>query len=50
MNPNEIKVKILEGCTLAIKKLIERKKKENSFLIVSDKGKVVKIMAKDINL
>lgn len=47
---SEIKSKVIEGNKLALKRLVEKKKKENSFLIFSDKGKIVKIQAKDIKL
>jgi hypothetical protein len=50
MKTADIKNKILEGGKLAIKKLVDRKKKENSYLIVSDHGKVVRIQATDIKL
>ncbi len=50
MKTSDIKNKILLGGKLAIKKLVDKKKKENSFLIVSDQGKVVKIQASDIKL
>lgn len=50
MNTTEIKAKIIEGIRLSLKKLVEQKKKENSFLIFSDNGKIVKINAKDIHL
>ena len=50
MKTSEIKNKILEGSKLAIKKLVDRKRRENSYLIVSDQGKVVKIQATDIRL
>jgi hypothetical protein len=50
MKSSDIKQKILEGGKLAIKKLVEKRKKENSYLVVSDHGKVVKIPAKDIKL
>ncbi len=50
MKPSEIRTKIIEGNKLALKRLVERKKKENSFLIISNKGKVAKIMARDIKL
>ncbi len=46
----DIKSKIIEGSKLAIKRLVDRKKRENSYLIISDKGKVVKIRATDIKL
>jgi hypothetical protein len=50
MKTSDIKNKILEGSKLAIKKLVDRKRRENSYLIVSDQGKVVKIQATDIKL
>ncbi len=50
MNTSEIKNKILQGSKLAIKKLIDKKKKEDSFLIVSDQGKVVKVRASTIKM
>jgi hypothetical protein len=50
MKTVEIKNKILEGGKLAIKKLVDRKRKENSYLIVSDHGKVVRVQATDIKL
>ena len=50
MTTAEIKSKILQGSRLAIKKLVDKKKKENSYLIVSEHGKVIKIQASDIKL
>ena len=50
MTTAEIKSKILQGSRLAVKKLVDKKKKENSYLIVSEHGKVVKIQASDIKL
>ncbi len=50
MNTVEIRNKFLEGSRIAIKKLVDRKRRENSYLIVSNQGKVVKILAKDIKL
>jgi hypothetical protein len=50
MKTTNIKNKILEGGKLAIKRLVDRKRKENSYLIVSDHGKVVRIQAADIKL
>lgn len=50
METSEIKAKIIEGNRLALKKLVEQKKKEDSFLVVSEKGKVVKVSAKNIKL
>jgi hypothetical protein len=41
--------KLMQGTRLAIKKLIEERKKENGYIIISDKnGKVVKIRASSI--
>jgi hypothetical protein len=50
MNTSDIKNKILQGSKLAIKKLIDRKRKEDSYLIVSDHGKVVKVKASNIKM
>lgn len=50
MNTSDIKNKILQGSKLAIKKLIDRKRKEDSYLIVSDQGKVVKVKASSIKM
>ena len=50
MKTTDIKNKILQGGKLAIQRLVDRKKKENSYLIVSDHGKVVKVQATDIRL
>jgi hypothetical protein len=50
MKTTDIKNKILEGSKIAIKKLVDRKRRENSYLIVSDNGKVVRIQATDIKL
>jgi len=50
MNTSDIKNKILQGSKLAIKRLIDRKKKEDSYLIVSDQGKVVKVKASNIKM
>ena len=50
MKTTEIKNKILEGSKLAIKKLVDLKRRENSYLIVSEQGIVVKIQASDIKL
>lgn len=50
MNNEEIKDKVIEGLDLAFKRLVEKKRKENSYLIFSENGKIVKVMAKDIKL
>ena len=41
--------KLAKGTKLAIKNLIEERKKTNDYLIVSKNGKVVKIKARSIN-
>ncbi len=40
--------KLIKGTRMAIKKLIEERKKENGYLIVSRNGKVIKIRARSI--
>lgn len=50
MQASEIRNKIIEGNKLALKRLIEKKKKENSFIIISNKGKVEKVYAWNIQL
>ena len=46
MTQAEIKDKFLKGGKLAIERLLEKKRKDNSFIVVSQNGKVVKIDAK----
>jgi hypothetical protein len=46
----DIKNKILEGSKIAIRKLIDKKRRDNSYLIISDEGRVVKIKATDIKI
>jgi hypothetical protein len=48
MRQTEIKTKVLEGGKLAIERLLSQKRKDNSFVVVSEKGKVVRLKAKDI--
>ncbi|MEO6404463.1 MAG: hypothetical protein ABIO32_03170 [Ferruginibacter sp.] len=43
-----IKDKVMKGGKLAIDRLLEQKRKENSFIVVSHKGKVVRLNANDI--
>ena len=50
MKTLEIRDKIMQGTKLAIKKLVDKKRKENSFLIVSEHGKVTKLQASDIHI
>ena len=44
----EIRDRVLEGTRRAVKKLVEKKRREGSYLVVSDNGKVVKKPASDI--
>lgn len=43
MTQTEIKNKIMKGGKLAIDRLIEKKRKDKTFIVVSQDGKVVKI-------
>lgn len=44
---NDIREKILKGLELTYKKLIKSKKDRNFDLVISDKGKVTRVRAKD---
>jgi hypothetical protein len=46
----ELQKKITEGLKLSFKRLVEKKRKENSYLILSVNGKITKVMAKDIKI
>lgn len=48
MTDLEIKDKILKGGKLAIERLIDRKRRDNAYIVVSENGKVVKLNAKDL--
>jgi hypothetical protein len=48
MNQKEIKDKVLKGGKPAIERLLERKRRENSFVVISENGKVVKADAKTL--
>jgi hypothetical protein len=48
MTQTEIKEKVLKGGKLAIERLLDRKRKDNSYVVVSEKGKVVRLKAKDL--
>lgn len=50
MTHNEIRDKIIKGGKLAIERLIDRKRIDNAYIVVSEKGKVVKLSAKDLKL
>lgn len=44
----DIKNKVLNGCRLAIERLLEQKSKTNSNLAISDNGKGIKVKAADL--
>lgn len=48
MKTTEIKQKFLEGNKQAVRKLIARKQKDGSTLVISDNGKVKKISATEV--
>lgn len=48
MTQTDIKDKVLKGGKLAIERLLEKKRKNNSFVVVSEKGKVVRLNARDL--
>ena len=43
MTQNDIKDKVLKGGKLAIDRLIEKKRRDKSFIVISENGQVVKI-------
>lgn len=45
MTQTEIKNKVLKGGKLAIDRMLEKKRRNNSNVVISDKGKVVKLDA-----
>ena len=45
---NDIREKILKGLDLTYQKLLKSKKERNLDLVISDKGKVIHLHAKDI--
>jgi hypothetical protein len=47
-NRDVLEEKLIKGTRMAIKKLIEERKKENGYLIVSKNGKVTKVRARSI--
>lgn len=46
--PDQLVDKITEGVKLAIRRLIERTKKEDGELVISRDGKIVRIKARDL--
>lgn len=47
-NNNHIRENILYGLELTYKKLIQTKKERNFVLVISDKGKVIRLCPKDL--
>ena len=47
---DQLAQKITEGVQLAIKRLIERTKKEDGELVVSRDGKIVRVKARDLKI
>ncbi len=45
MKPADIKNKFLQGGKLAIERLLEKKRKDNAFIVISDNGKVLRVLA-----
>ncbi len=48
MTSNEIMEKFLQGGKLAIERLIEKKRKEDGYIVIGREGKVIKLRARDI--
>ena len=48
MTQSVIRDIFLKGGKLAIERLLEKKRKDNSFIVVSDNGKVVRVDAKTL--
>ncbi|MBX2964701.1 MAG: hypothetical protein KF845_01055 [Cyclobacteriaceae bacterium] len=44
----EVSEKITEGVILAVKRLIEKTKKEDGELVISKNGKIVRVKARDL--
>ncbi|MCY7420306.1 MAG: hypothetical protein LH478_00980 [Chitinophagaceae bacterium] len=45
MTQTDIKDKVMKGGKLAIERLLEKKRKDNSFVVISNNGNVVKVKA-----
>jgi hypothetical protein len=43
----DIKDKVLKGGKLAIERLLDKKRRDNSYVVISEGGKVVRLNAKD---
>ena len=48
MTHTDIKEKVLKGGKLSIERLLAKKLKDNSYIVVSENGKVVRIHVKDL--
>jgi hypothetical protein len=48
MTHTEIRDKVVAGSQLAIQRLLDRKKRDNAYVVVSQGGKVVRVLAKDV--
>lgn len=48
MKHAEIRDKILKGGELAIQRLLDRKKRDNAYVVVSQNGKIIRVAAKDL--
>lgn len=46
----ELSDKVLKGTQAALKKLVEQRRREGGYLVISVNGKVTKVLAKDIKL
>lgn len=44
----DIKNKVLKGGALAIERLLDKKRKDDSLVVFSENGKVVKLKVKDL--
>lgn len=45
MTQTEIKEKVLQGSRLAVERMLVKKRQTNSYVVVSENGKVVKVKA-----
>ncbi len=48
MTQTEIKDKVIQGGKLAIERLLDRKRKDNSYVVISEKGKVIRRNAREL--
>ena len=48
MTQTEIRDNFLKGGKIAIERLLEKKRRDNAFVVISDKGKVVRVEAKTL--